>query len=317
MPDARVHRSVSEVTASAPADVLYGLIADPTQWPLFFPHFVHVEQLDFDGTQERLRVWAIAGDRVTSWVSRRRLDVGRRRVEFRHDHPAAPAQSMSGVWTVQPLGDRSKVTFDCTFTVAGDAPADAAWLEQAVRVNSRAQLDALAELAERWTRLDDLVLSFEDTVRIKGPAELIFDFLYRARDWPGELPHVQTLEVVEDVPGVQVMSMGSLSTDGSAHSTESVRICFPGAGRIVYKQTRTSPLLVAHTGEWSVDPDESGVDVTARHSVLLREEGIESVLGAGTSREAAGRHVREALGQAGLLVLQHAVQHAVSSVRVL
>ncbi|MEU0163413.1 aromatase/cyclase [Streptomyces sp. NPDC006261] len=308
MPDARVRRAVHEVTAAAPADVLYGLIADATRWPLFFRPCVHVEQLDFDGVRERLRMWATAGDRIISWVSTRHLDVAARRVEFVQDLPAAPARSMSGVWTVQPLGDRSRVTLEYTFTVAGDSPADVAWLERTAGANCRQQLDELAALAERWTRLDGLVLSFEDTVRVNGPSELIFDFLYRAEDWPGELPHVRTLEVVEEAPGVQVMSMGSLSTDGSAHSTESVRICFPGAGRILYKQTRTSPLLSAHTGEWSVEPDESGVNVTARHTVMLREEN---------PGPAVGEHVREALGRAGLLVLHHAAQYAVGAVRVL
>lgn len=316
MPDARVHRAVSEVTASAPAGVLYGLIADATQWPLFFPPCVHVEQLDFDGTRERLRMWAVTGDRVTSWVSSRHLDVGRRRVEFTQDLPADPIRTMSGVWTVEPLGDGSdgsKVTLEHTFTVDGDASVDVASVQRVVR----APLDRLAWLAERWTRLDDLALSFEDTVRIKGPAELIFDFLYRAADWPGELPHVRTLEVAEDAPGVQVMSMGSMSGDGRAHSTESVRICFPSAGRIVYKQTRTSPLLAAHTGEWSVEPDESGVNVRARHNVLLSEDGVRQVLGEGTALAVAGRQVRDELGWAGRLVLQHAAQHAVGAVRVL
>ncbi|MEK8141858.1 SRPBCC family protein [Streptomyces sp. M10(2022)] len=226
MPDARVHRAVHEVTAPAPADVLYGLIADATRWPLFFQSYVHVEQLDFDGTRERLRMWARMGGRITSWVSSRRLDVARRRVEFVQDLPAAPALSMSGVWTVEPLGDCSKVTLEYTFTTAGDAAADAAHVEQNADIGCRAQLEQLAELAGRWKRLDEVVLSFEDTVRMEGPSELIFDFLYRTEDWPGELPHVQTLEMVETAPGVQVMSMGSLSTDGSAHSTESVRICF-------------------------------------------------------------------------------------------
>ncbi|WP_411107584.1 aromatase/cyclase [Streptomyces sp. cmx-4-9] len=314
MSDARVHHTVHEATAAAPAGVLYGLIADATQWPLFFQPCVHVEQLDFDGTRERLRMWATANGKIKSWVTSRRLDVERMRVEFTQDVPAAPTDSMSGVWTVESLGDRSRVTLEHTFTVPGDDPADVAWVKEAIRANSRAQL---RQLTAPWAQLGELVLSFEDTVRINAPAELIFDFLYRAADWPGALPHVRELELTEEQPGVQVMRMGSLSIDGSAHSTESVRICFPAAGRIVYKQTETSPLLAAHTGEWSVEPDESGVDVTARHQVLLRAEAIEQVLGEGTDTAAAGRHVRDALGQAGLSVLRHAAQHAAGAVRVL
>jgi aromatase len=313
-----VHRTVHEVTAAAPAGVLYGLIADATRWPLLFPPCVHVEQLDFDGTRERLRMWATAGETVKSWVSSRSLDVERLRVEFTMDLPAAPAETMGGVWTVEPLGEHAaRVTLEHAFTVDGDVPGDVAWLERATLANSRGQLDRLAELAEDWARLDDLVWSFEDTVRVDAPAEAVFDFLYRARDWPAQLPHVNRLELVEDEPGVQVMSMGSLSLDGSAHRTESVRICFPGAQRIVYKQTRTTPLMASHTGEWSVEPDGSGVNLIARHHLLLREENIERVLGEGTDAVAAGRHLREAIGQASLSVLRHAAQYAMGTVRAL
>ncbi|MFJ9250118.1 aromatase/cyclase [Streptomyces sp. NPDC101776] len=320
MSDARVHRMVSEVTVAAPAGVLYGLIADATRWPLFFQPCVHVEQLDFDGSRERLRMWATAGGTIASWVSRRELDVGRRRVTFHQDLTEAPVESMSGVWTVRPLGDRCRVVLEHTFTVIGDVPADVAWVERVTRANSRAQLDRLAQLAACWTRLDELVLSFEDTVRFKGPAEVVFDFLYRAEDWPGRLPHVRALDLVEDTAGVQVMAMDSLGADGGAHRTESVRICFPAAGRLVYKQTLTSPLLAAHTGEWSLTPDERGVTLTARHDVLLREDAAATVAGAAGGQAglaAAGRHVRDELGRDCLLVLQHAVRHAAGAVRVL
>ncbi|MEV7415206.1 aromatase/cyclase [Streptomyces sp. NPDC089919] len=314
MSDAQVHRTVHDVIAAAPAGVLYGMIADATQWPLFFPPVVHVEQLDFDGTRERLRMWATTGDQVKSWVSRRRLDVERLRVEFTQELTAAPVTSMSGVWTVEPMGNRSRVTLEHAFTVDGDDPGAVRWMEEVTRANSRAQLD---RLAAPWANLDETVMSFEDSVRIKGPAELIFDFLYRAADWPGHLPHVKELALAEEEPGVQVLSMGSISIDGSSQNTESVRICFPAAGRIVYKQTLTSPLLAAHTGEWAVDPDESGVTVTARHMVLLREDAVEEVLGEGADLATARRHIRDALGQAGLSVLRHATQYAAGAVRVL
>ncbi len=317
MPDSRVHRAVCEVTASAPAGVLYGLIADASHWPLFFQPCLHVEQLDFDGSHERLRMWAAAGDEIASWVSSRRLDVGRHRVEFRQDVTAAPVESMRGVWTVTSLGDRCRVSLEHAFTVTGDDPEDVARLERITHANSRAQLDRLAWLAERWDRLDALVLSFEDTVRLKAPPELVFDFLYRAGDWPDRLPHVHSMRLTEDSPGVQVMAMGSATGDGTAHDTESVRMCFPGAGRIVYKQTRTAPLMAAHTGEWSVEPDASGLDVTARHTVLLREDAVERVLGPAATVEDARRHLREELGRASRIVLDRAAHHATSAVRVL
>ncbi|MET7622264.1 aromatase/cyclase [Streptomyces sp. NPDC005408] len=318
MSDTRVHRTSHQVEVAAPAGVLYGLIADTVRWPLFFPPSIHVEQLEFDGTHERLRIWATANGRVTSWASVRSLDPELRRVDFRQQVPASPVQSMGGTWIVEARGgDRSHLTLLHDFEVPGDAADEVAWVERATDTNSRAQLANLRQLAENWARLDDLVLLFEDSVRVNGPAELIYDFLYRAGDWPELAPHVRRVELTEDAPGVQVMTMDASDADGATHTTESVRICFPHAGRIVYKQTAPPALMAAHTGEWSVEPDERGVTVTAQHHVVLNEADIERVLGDSADLATARRRVREDLGRAGTLMLALAKQHAESAVRVL
>ncbi|MEU0743942.1 aromatase/cyclase [Streptomyces sp. NPDC006134] len=318
MSSERVHRTEHSVEVDAGAGVVYGLIADAVRWPLFFPPNVNVERLEFDGTHERLRMWATANGEVRSWISERVLDPRERRIEFRQTRPQAPVETMHGTWTVEERpGGTSRLTLLHDFTVAGDRPGDAEWVERACDSNSRAELDNIKRLAERWTRLDELVLSFEDSVRVNGPAELVYDFLYRVADWPDLIPHVSRLDLTEDSPGVQVMSMDTLTADGSAHTTESVRICFPHAGRIVYKQTATPALMEAHTGEWSVVPDETGVTVVSQHSVVLREEAVERVLGAGADLAAARRYVRRALGQNSTATLALARRHAESSVRVL
>ncbi|QIP82849.1 cyclase [Streptomyces sp. Tu 2975] len=314
----RVHATTHEVNVAAPAGVVYGLISDAVQWPLFFPPNVHVERLEFDGDSERLRMWATANGQVKSWTSRRVLDPARRRIEFRQELPASPVQSMGGTWIVEPLdANRSKLTLLHDFTVAGDNADDVAWVERATDTNSRAELANLSRLAERWSQLDDLVMSFEDSVRVNGPAELVYDFLYRVADWPQLVPHVSRLDLTEDQPGVQVMAMDTVTADGSTHTTESVRVCFPHAGRIVYKQTATPLLMSAHTGEWSVVPDETGVTVTSQHSVVLRPENIEPVLGPDADVQSARRYVREALGRNSGTTLALAKKHAESAVRVL
>ncbi|MET9424887.1 aromatase/cyclase [Streptomyces sp. NPDC006540] len=314
----RVHATTHEVNVAAPAGVVYGLISDAVQWPLFFPPNVHVERLEFDGDSERLRMWATANGQVKSWTSRRVLDPARRRIEFRQELPASPVQSMGGTWIVEPLdANRSKLTLLHDFTVAGDNADDVAWVERATDTNSRAELANLRQLAERWSQLDDLVMSFEDSVRVNGPAELVYDFLYRVADWPQLVPHVSRLDLTEDQPGVQVMAMDTVTADGSTHTTESVRVCFPHAQRIVYKQTATPLLMSAHTGEWSVVPDETGVTVTSQHSVVLRPENIEPVLGPDADVQTARRYVREALGRNSGATLALAKKHAESAVRVL
>ncbi|MFJ9213866.1 aromatase/cyclase [Streptomyces sp. NPDC102264] len=318
MPGERVHRTAHSVGVAAPAGVVYGLISNAVRWPLFLPPNVHVERLEFDGENERLRMWAMANGQVRSWLSQRVQDPQGRRIGFRHHNPQAPLETMSGTWTVEERGDgTSLLTLLHDFTVSGDRAQDVAWVRRAVDSNSDAELESLRRLAERWTRLDRLVLSFEDTVRVKGPAELVYDFLYRAGDWPELLPHVDRLDLTEDTPGVQVMAMDSRTADGSTHTTESVRVCFPHAGRIVHKQTRTPALMDAHTGEWSLLPDETGVSVVSQHSVVLREEAIERVLGPGADLTDARRFVREALGRDSTATLNLAKRHAESAIRML
>ncbi|MFF8617553.1 aromatase/cyclase [Streptomyces sp. NPDC015350] len=314
----RVHRTTHSVEVAAPAGVVYGMISNAVQWPLFFPPNVHVERLDFDGRDERLRMWAVANGQVRSWLSRRVQDPEARRIDFRQQHPQAPVESMNGSWTVRERpGGTSLLTLLHDFTVIDDRPEDVSWTQRAVDTNSTAELAQLKHLAERWTRLDELVLSFEDAVRVKGPAELVYDFLYRVGDWPELVPHVARLDLTEDAPGVQVMAMDTRTADGATHTTESVRICFPHAGRIVYKQTRTPALMEAHTGEWSVLPDESGVTVISQHNVVLREEAVERVLGEGADLARARRYVREALGRNSTATLNLAKRHAESAIRVL
>ncbi|MGW1379664.1 aromatase/cyclase [Streptomyces sp. NPDC002446] len=318
MSDEGVRRTAHDIEVDAPAGVVYGLIADTVLWPLYFPPSVHVERLDFDGVNERLRMWATANGAVKSWTSRRKLDPELRRVEFRQEIVAAPLASMGGTWIVESLGaERCRLTLLHDFTVASGRDEDLDWVEQATDTNSRSELKSLKALAERWAKLDDLVLSFEDSVRINGPVELVFDFLYRAADWPELVPHVDRLDLVEDEPGVQVMSMDTRTPDGSVHTTESVRVCFPHAGRIVYKQTTTPALMSAHTGEWSIVPDETGVTVFSQHSVVLREEAIEQVLGQGADIAQARSYVRQALGRNSVATLILAKKHAESAVHAL
>ncbi|MFJ1867475.1 aromatase/cyclase [Streptomyces sp. NPDC088097] len=310
----RVHRTVHETEVAAPAGVVYGMIADAVQWPLYFPPNVHVERLEFDGVHERLRMWATANDRIKSWTSRRVLDAAARRIEFRQEIPAAPLSAMTGTWIVEPLGtDRSRLTLLHDFSVEGDRAQDVEWVERATDTNSRAELANLAKLGEHWDKLDELVMSFEDRVDVDAPPELVYAFLERAEEWPELLPHVSRLRLTEELPGVQVMSMDTLTADGAEHTTESVRVCFPAAGRIFYKQTRTPALMSAHTGVWTVTGGAYGSTVTSRHAVVLREEAVTRVLGPDADLAAARRYVREALGRNSTATMTYAKRHAESA----
>ncbi|MFD9393236.1 aromatase/cyclase [Streptomyces sp. NPDC060000] len=305
------------VRVAAPAGVVYTLIADAEKWPLYFSENIHVERLEFDGERERLRMWSLMDGRLKACILHRHLDPVRRRIDHRQEPPAAPLASMTGVLTVHDQGTHaSEAELRYAFSVVDDLPHDRAWAQQAADRNSRIHLADLKRLAEHWTRLDELTLAFEESIRVNGPPELVYDFLYRAADWPGSVPHITRADLTEDAPGVQHLSLQTLTGHG-AQTTESVRICFPHAGRIVYKQTVPPAALAAHTGEWSVVPDETGVTVTAQHTVVLREENLPTGPGRREGLAHARRQARRTLGAGTRALLTLARQHAQSAVRML
>jgi len=73
-------------------------------------------------------------------------------------------------------------------------------------------------------------------VTIEGRAQDAYDFVNEAHLWKDRLPHVAQVELTEKTPGLQTLRMDTLTKDGSSHTTESVRVCFPHR-QISYKQT--------------------------------------------------------------------------------
>ncbi|KOU40406.1 aromatase/cyclase [Streptomyces sp. WM6378] len=312
----RVHRTRHSAEVAAPAGAVYALLADAERRPLYCPPVLHVERLDFDGPRERLRSWESAAGDIRSSISARVRHPHERRIEFVQLRHEAPVESMAGEWTVEETaGGRSVVTVRHEFTVVGDHPDDVAWVGLVTDDNARAELESLRRVAESGIGLDDLVLSFEESVRVDGPGELVYDFLYRAADWPGLVPHVPRLELAESSPGLQVLDYDVRLPDGAVRTGGSVRLCFPHAGRIVHKQTTPAvPAAAAHIGEWSVLPDEHGVRVVAQHSVLLDENAVGD-LPSGVGQARLG--LREDIGRISLDTLELAKRHAESAVRAL
>ncbi|KUF19100.1 aromatase/cyclase [Streptomyces silvensis] len=315
----RVHRVSHAVEVAAPAGVVYGLIADAVQWPLYFPANVHVERLDYDGVRERLRMWVVADGQVKSWTSSRVQDPARRTVTYRQEQLMEPAASMGGTWSVTELGaERCRLAIDHAFSATGDRPEDLAWLERATRANARADLSSLQDIARRWSRLDQLVLSFEERLRVHGPAELLYGFLYEAADWSQQVPYVTGVDLDETQAGIQKITMGVRGEDGGEEQVTSVRVCFPHAGRIVFKEPDPRGPVAAHCGEWLIDPDESGVTVIAQHHVVLCEDTLARTApgtDAATALNRARRQVRARLARESGTLMELAREHAETAVR--
>ncbi|MEQ8143384.1 SRPBCC family protein [Streptomyces sp. OP7] len=321
MPSQRVHCARRTVSVAAPAHVVYGMLADAPRWPVLLPSYVHVERMDFDGTRETLLAWEFEDGRVRSSRLRRTLRPQAHRVDFEQDDPVWPGDTVAGSWSVEPDGaGRSLVTLR---QQTPNAPAGTSAGPDGLDADTAGRPARLREAAERWDRLDELLLAFEERVRVEGPAELVYDFLYRVEDWPELLPHVDGSSVREDRPGTQVVVLDTAAAQAAvapgpgegAARCETVRLCFPHAGRIVFKETAPPAPVHAHSGEWSLLPDESGLTLVCAHRVLLGEESIEAALGAGALPVDARRQVRERLGRESRQTLRLAKWHAESPVR--
>jgi aromatase len=103
--------------------------------------------------------------------------------------------------------------------------------------------------------------------------------------------------------------MDTKAADGSVHTTESVRVV-RGGDRIVYKQTTVPALMSAHTGCWTLVPRGDGVDATSQHTVVVKPEAVEKVLGAGRTVADARTYVQNALSTNSRATLGHAKAYA-------
>ncbi|TDC74475.1 cyclase [Streptomyces hainanensis] len=297
-----------EIAVLAPAVAVYQLIADVGNWPRIFPPTIHVDHLGHQGNSERIRIWATANGQAKSWTSRRELDSGALRIDFRQEVSSPPVAAMGGAWIVEPVGDRaSLVHLLHDYRAVDDDPERLAWIDRAVDRNSRSELAALKDNIERDVG-EDTTLAFEDSVRVRGSAKDLYDFVNEAGAWERRLPHVARVSCVEDTPGLQELEMDTRTKDGATHTTRSFRVCLPD--RIHYKQVTLPPLLALHTGHWSFEADGDEVVATSQHTVVIDTTRIETVLGAGTTLDQAKAFARQALGTNSLATLGHAKEYA-------
>ncbi|MFF2376008.1 aromatase/cyclase [Streptomyces xiamenensis] len=300
------------VPLRAPAGRAYGLIADVSRWPLLFAPCVWAEELDSDAAGgQRIRLWAVVGHEVRSWTSARTLDPDALWIDFRQETPAPPLTAMSGYWR---FGDR-RLTLGHRWETGEADPEQAERIAAALDANSTVETAAVRTWAERAVPPRELMFTVEDRVRIAGPVEQVYDFLYRADLWPQRVPHVAGLDLETAPAGpltagaeVQTLDMVTAAPDGSRHTTQSVRLCFAGR-RIVYKQTSPPRGLLAHSGEWLLAPAPGAPGETvviARHHGAVDPAAVAEVFGAGTDLPAARQRAGAALGGNSLRTLERA-----------
>ncbi|MCT9113387.1 aromatase/cyclase [Streptomyces mirabilis] len=295
-----------EITIAAPAPAVYRLLAEVTNWPRIFPPTIHVDRVEHDGSQERIRIWATANGEAKNWTSRRELDPEALRITFRQEVTAPPVAAMGGTWIIEPLGENaSRVRLLHDYRAVDDDPHDLLWIDEAVDKNSRSELAALKKNVEFAHAAEEVTFSFEDTVYVDGSAKDVYAFINEANLWSERLPHVATVRLEEDTVGLQTLEMDTRAKDGSVHTTKSYRVTFPHQ-RIAYKQVTLPALMTLHTGHWTFTDTDQGVAATSQHTVTLNTDNIESILGCGATVADAREYVHTALSTNSRATLTHA-----------
>ncbi|MFC8042147.1 aromatase/cyclase [Nocardia sp. NPDC057353] len=292
------------VTEAARAD-LFALVADVTRWPVVLEPCVYTKYVRREADRELFLIWAVTNDEVKSWKSQRSVRPETGEIDFRQLRSQPPVTSMSGQWAFAELPDgRTEISLSHRFSA--DTVTDLDWIEAAVDRNTKAELATLSRFASFGHTIDELLFSFSDTVRFTGEAMAVYEFLAAADRWPELLPHVARTVVDETDGGIQRLTMDTVTADGGTHTTQSIRLCFPGE-RIVYKQTTLPGFLLGHSGEWELTEGPDGQVLTATHTVALDPTAIGAAFGAGTTLAEARSRVRELLGANSRATMAHAV----------
>ncbi|WP_157531513.1 MULTISPECIES: aromatase/cyclase [unclassified Kitasatospora] len=303
-----LHESGHEIKISAPAETVYRLLAEATSWPQVFPPSIYVDHLERGEREERIRIWATAGDTVKNWTSHRTLDPENLRIRFRQEVSTPPVAAMGGAWLIEALpSGETLVRLDHDYR-AVDADS-LGWLDDVVDRNSRTELDSLKAIAESAGAVDELTCSFEDTVHIRGAARDVYEFIYRADLWTERLPHVLAVRLDEPAEGLQTLEMDTRSKDGSSHTTKSHRVGLPPY-QIAYKQVTLPALITLHTGYWTITPTDDGVTASSQHTFTVDTAKIAGILGADATVQDAIDFVRTALSTNSLATLGIAKSYA-------
>ncbi|MFH8784981.1 aromatase/cyclase [Streptomyces roseoverticillatus] len=299
-----------EITISAPAAAVYRLIADVANWPRIFPPTIYVDHVEKGESTERIRIWATANGEAKNWTSRRTLDEKALTITFRQEVSTPPVASMGGTWIIEALDEgTSRVRLLHDYRAIDDDPEGLAWIDEAVDRNSRSELAALKTNVELAHAAEEVTFSFEDTVQINGSAKDVYDFINEAHLWSERLPHVATVRLEEDTPGLQTLEMDTRAKDGSTHTTKSFRVTFP-SHKIAYKQVTLPALMTLHTGYWTFAENEDGVAASSQHTVVLNTENITKILGPDAGIAEAREYVHTALSTNSRATLGHAKAYA-------
>lgn len=273
-----VREAAHEAELNAPADLLYGLVADAMVAPLVFPATVHVACLDRTGSTEHIRIWAADDDdNLRCWTSRRRHDPARRTVVFQQDEPWPPLLLMRGEWRFEPTcPDRTLVTLAHAYATDTDDLAARTGLEGLLDRVSTGQLAAL----ERFQHCSRF--SFQDSAELACPAADAYAVVRRVTEWPDLVPEIEWVRAANSRDDAELFHV----TAKGARETRLVLVAPSGQCSIAFKDLRPVPPVAAHSGRWLIEPTRTGCRVSVRHDIAV-ESTSDTSAGAALVRRVA------------------------------
>jgi aromatase len=263
---------------AAPADFLYGLVAEATAAPLVFPGTVHVEYLTHTATEERLRIWAVNGEHARTWTSHRRMDADGMRVTFQQEEPAPPVASMIGQWHIESLAEnRSKVTLSHTYRAVNEDGE--AWIANLVDTVSSGQLAAMTEFAKLGAPV-----TVTDSAELSVTVTEAYAFVADPDRWADAGVPVEQVKTRDAGAGIQLVD---LTTAGGEQSI--ARVAFENS-HIAFKVLRGGP-TAGHTGRWTFEETTTGCRVSVRHEVAATASSPNDLTGTTEISAAVLRHL--------------------------
>ncbi|MEV7553303.1 SRPBCC family protein [Amycolatopsis sp. NPDC089917] len=266
----------------SPAKVVYDLLTDLHTWPWLFPWILHTERLAGDGTEDIVRYWGVTADEtIRTWVSSRRLDPARLRMDFTQQGSVGEVTRLSGSWTCVELpGGGTRVESDHEFEVGEGVSKEKVAAMFAGR--GEVQVARLRECAERQVDVERRMLSFVDKMFIAADADTIFTILEDAGAWAERLPGVQRSDVVRSEADVRFVEL-----ETAAGASRSARLSLAEKRKVVWKQLAPADGLGLRAGHWECVPTPEGTIVHATQLAII-EPSAEPV-------EQARRRVRRDL----------------------
>ncbi|MFJ9008922.1 aromatase/cyclase [Streptomyces canus] len=228
-----------ELTAAAPAQLLFDLVADVVEAPQYFATHLHAEIVRTESAERDLVArWVIDGGSPRGWRLWRVRDTENLLISFEHETPKPPLTAMRGEWRFERLPDGgTRMRVRHSFDLAdGTEPAAADKVARQLDDNVPRQLAGIARLAGSVEALRRETLTSVRTVRVQAPRDDV------------------AAQALDTLP------------EGGAHW-----VCVePSEGRLVFKRhTELAPQLHASTGEFRFTEEQGGTTVRLRRTVTL------------------------------------------------